>query len=59
MKGEIYGKWEKIYRGKREDVITGKGIKAYQCICSVCGWKTGNQGMRFSYCPNCGSKMEQ
>lgn len=44
---------------KAEDAITGKGIKVYQCICSVCGWKTGNQGMRFNFCPNCGSKMEQ
>lgn len=59
LKDGMRGKWEKIYRGKRKDVITGKKIDTYYCTCSVCGWETGNQGTRFNYCPNCGAKMEQ
>ena len=55
----IKGKWEMTYKGKRKDVNTGLMISAYNCKCSVCGWKTGNQGTRFNYCPNCGSKMDE
>ena len=53
------GKWEMTYKGKRKDVNTGLMISAYNCKCSVCGWETGNQGTRFSYCPNCGVKMDE
>lgn len=53
------GKWEMTYKGKRKDVNTGLMISAYNCKCSVCGWVTGNQGTRFSYCPNCGAKMDK
>ena len=53
------GKWEMTYKGKRKDVNTGLMISAYNCKCSVCGWETGNQGTRFSYCPNCGAKMDE
>ena len=53
------GKWEMTYKGKRKDVNTGLMISAYNCKCSVCGWKTGNQGTRFSYCPKCGAKMDE
>ena len=53
------GKWEMTYKGKRKDVNTGLMISAYNCKCSVCGWETGNQGTRFSYCPNCGAKMDK
>ena len=55
----IKGKWEMTYKGKRKDVNTGLMISAYNCKCSVCGWETGNQGTRFSYCPNCGAKMDE
>ena len=55
----IKGKWEMTYKGKRKDVNTGLMISAYNCKCSVCGWETGNQGTRFSYCPNCGVKMDE
>ena len=53
------GKWEMTYKGKGKDVNTGLIILAYNCKCSVCGWKTGNQGTRFSYCPKCGAKMDE
>ena len=53
------GKWEMTYKGKRKDVNTGLMISAYNCKCSVCGWETGNQGTRFSYCPKCGAKMDE
>ena len=55
----IKGKWEMTYKGKRKDVNTGLMISAYNCKCSVCGWETGNQGTRFSYCPKCGAKMNE
>ena len=55
----IKGKWEMTYKGKRKDVNTGLMISAYNCKCSVCGWETGNQGTRFSFCPNCGAKMDK
>lgn len=55
----IKGKWEMTYRGMKKDVNTGLMISAYNCKCSVCGWKTGNQGTRFSYCPKCGAKMDE
>ena len=55
----IKGKWEMTYKGKRKYVNTGLMISAYNCKCSVCGWETGNQGTRFSYCPNCGAKMDE
>ena len=53
------GKWEMTYKGMRKDVNTGLMISAYNCKCSVCGWETGNQGTRFSYCPKCGAKMDE
>ena len=56
----IKGKWEMTYKGMRkEDANTGLMIAAYNCKCSVCGWETGNQGTRFSYCPKCGAKMDE
>ena len=55
----IKGKWEMTYKGMRKDINTGLMISAYNCKCSVCGWETGNQGTRFSYCPNCGAKMDE
>ena len=55
----IKGKWEMTYKGKRKNVNTGLMISAYNCKCSVCGWETGNQGTRFSYCPKCGAKMDE
>ena len=55
----IKGKWEMTYKGMRKDVNTGLMISAYKCKCSVCGWETGNQGTRFSYCPKCGAKMDE
>ena len=53
------GKWEMTYKGMKKDVNTGLMISAYKCKCSVCGWETGNQGTRFSYCPKCGAKMDE
>lgn len=58
MKDGIHGKWHKEYYGMRTNVNTGKPMKVYLCTCSVCGWKTGNQGTRFKYCPMCGAKMD-
>ena len=58
MKDCVYGKWHKTYCGIRTNVNTGKPMKVYQCTCSVCGWRTGNQGTRFKYCPMCGAKMD-
>ena len=55
----IKGKWEMTYKGMKKDVNTGLMISAYNCKCSVCGWETGNQGTRFSYCPKCGAKMDE
>ena len=59
MKDGIHGKWAKTYNGMRKNVNTGLMMKVYLCKCSVCGWKTGNQGTRFNYCPNCGAKMDE
>ena len=54
----IKGKWEMTYKGMRKEANTGLMISVYNCKCSVCGWETGNQGTRFSYCPNCGAKLD-
>ena len=56
---KIKGKWEMTFKGMKKDVNTGLMISAYNCKCSVCGWVTGNQGTRFSFCPNCGAKMDE
>lgn len=53
------GKWNKNYKGNARVINTGEMISVYECTCSVCGWKTGNQGMRFNYCLNCGAKMDE
>ena len=55
----IKGKWEMTYNGMRKNANTGLMMTVYHCKCSVCGWVTGNQGTRFSYCPNCGAKMDE
>lgn len=59
MKDGTHGKWVKTYNGMRKNPDTGLMMKIYLCKCSVCGWKTGNQGTRFNYCPNCGAKMDE
>lgn len=53
------GKWNKKCRYNAIVAKTGEIVPVYECTCSVCGWKTGNQGMRFNYCPNCGAKMDE
>lgn len=59
MKDGTHGKWVKTYNGMRKNPDTGLMMTIYLCKCSSCGWQTGNQGTRFSYCPNCGAKMDE
>lgn len=54
---QVPSKWNTEYLGRRKNINTGKMEDVYNCTCSVCGWKTGNQGIRFMYCPMCGTKM--
>lgn len=53
------GQWNKKCKYNAIVAKTGEIVPVYECTCSVCGWKTGNQGMRFNYCPNCGAKMDE
>ena len=50
--------WIKTYKGKlyegHEDCVNS----IWDCTCSVCGWRTGNQGIHFQFCPICGVHME-
>lgn len=47
---------EPVRHGKWEEITTHNGCTYdYDCVCSVCGYS----GMpEYSYCPNCGAKME-
>ncbi len=51
-----HGRWLLEDIGVR--VIGGKSVQAYRCTCSECGYRTGQQGIQFSYCPKCGAPME-
>lgn len=54
-----HGRWLTTDNGVWPNVITGNPERKYLCDCSVCGWRTGNQGLRFNYCPHCGAKIEK
>ncbi len=50
--------WKKTYKGKKYDEYHDCVNSIWDCTCSVCGWRTGQQGTRFQYCPICGTHME-
>ena len=52
------GKWIRTYKGKNWDEFHDCKNSIWDCTCSKCGWKTGNQGINFKFCPICGEKME-
>ena len=53
----VRGEWIKTFRYMRENVNTGNIEPVYSCDCPFCAWHTGNQGVRFNFCPNCGADM--
>ena len=50
--------WIKTYKGKNYDDVHDCKNAIWDCTCSVCGWRTGQQGVNFQYCPICGVHME-
>lgn len=50
--------WIKTYKGKKYDEFHDCINSIWDCTCSECGWRTGNQGVNFDYCPKCGTRME-
>ena len=55
----VRGEWIKTFRYMRENVNTGNIEPVYSCDCPFCAWHTGNQGVRFNFCPNCGCDMRK
>lgn len=53
----VYGEWIKTFRYMRKNINTGKLEPVYSCDCPICKYHTGNQGVRFNFCPNCGADM--
>lgn len=53
----VHGEWDKTFRYMRENINTGKLEPVYSCDCPICTYHTGNQGVRFNFCPNCGADM--
>lgn len=43
----VHGKWDSLdgYKTRR--------------VCSVCGWDVSEYGKFYSYCPNCGARMDK
>jgi hypothetical protein len=42
----VHGRWDNL-----------DGYKT-RMVCSVCGWDVPEYGKFYSYCPNCGAKMD-
>lgn len=42
----VHGRW---------DIMDGYKVRR---ACSVCGWDVPEYGKFYSYCPNCGAKMD-
>ena len=42
----VHGRW---------DILDGYKTRR---VCSVCGWDVPEYGKFYSYCPNCGAKMD-
>lgn len=42
----VHGRW---------DILDGYKTRR---VCSVCGWDAPEYGKFYSYCPNCGAKMD-
>lgn len=53
----VHGEWIKTFRYMRKNIDTGKLEPVYSCDCPICKYHTGNQGVRFNFCPNCGVDM--
>ena len=53
----VRGEWIKTFRYMRKNINTGKLEPVYSCDCPICKYHTGNQGVRFNFCPNCGADM--
>ena len=53
-----HGKWIKTPNEVRKNINTEKMMMCYKYDCNICGFHTGNQGLKFHYCPNCGTKMD-
>ncbi len=41
-----------------DDGIEVVYIDGVKCICPVCGYQTGDQGLEFIYCPMCRRKLK-
>ena len=50
--------WIAEYKYKRLDEIHNVINDVYSFKCSSCGWKTGQQGIEFQFCPRCGERMK-
>lgn len=48
VRPEKYGVWEKF----------GNSMP-YRLKCLICGWDVPEYGKWYSYCPNCGAKMDR
>jgi rubrerythrin len=57
--GIIHGEWIKESMGMRKNINTGEFVEKFYCTCPVCGYRTGNQGTRFNFCPECGTDMRK
>ena len=55
---ENQGNWIITPNGVGRNINTGEMSMSYKCDCNICGFHTGNQGLKFHYCPNCGAKMD-
>ena len=55
----VHGEWIKTFRYMRKNINTGKLEPVYSCDCPICKYHTGNQGVRFNFCPNCGADMRK
>lgn len=53
-----HGKWIITPNGMGRNINTGEMSYSYKCDCNICGFHTGNQGLKFHYCPNCGARMD-
>ena len=54
----VHGEWIIKDKGLETNINTWRTTRSFSYKCSLCGYRTGNQGKYFNYCPNCGAKMD-